>query len=246
MTTSAVVLRRTDYGESHRMVLMATEDAGTLSAIARHARRSTRRFGGALELFTVLEARLERRRQEAPWNLASARVLRYHEGFAGDVGRLAAGSYAIELYRMLVPRELADEEAFAWLLDFFARYESVLPGPEQMAVEELALLAALGHAPRFDRCVTCGREAPERSWAAFDHAAGGIVCRSCGGRGLRLGSRLRAFLIEASEPGRDREPTGEVEVPDVLALRRCLDLYVRAVADREPRSMQALRGAWGL
>jgi DNA repair protein RecO (recombination protein O) len=246
MTTSAIVLRRTDYGESHRMILMATEDAGTLSAIARHARRSTRRFGGALELFTVLEARLERRREEAPWNLERARVLRYHEGFAADVGRLAAGSYAIELYRMLVPHELAEEEAYRWLLDFFDRYEDALPGPVQMVVEELALLSVLGHIPRFDRCVTCGREAPGRSWASFDHAAGGIVCRSCGGRGLRLGSRLRSFMIEATAAAESREVPAGVDASDVATLRRCLDLYVRALADREPRSMVALRGAWGI
>ncbi len=225
---------------------MATADAGTLSAIARHARRSTRRFGGALELFTVMEARLECRKEEAPWNLVRARVLRYHEGFAGDVGRLAAGSYAIELYRMLVPHELAEEEAFAWLLDFFERYEHALPGPEQMVVEELALLTVLGHAPRFDRCVTCGRQAPARSWASFDHAAGGIVCRSCGGRGLRLSSRLRMYLIEANAAAQSRQIPGKVGASDVATLRRCLDLYVRAVADREPRSMVVLRSAWGL
>jgi len=228
------------------MILMATADAGTLSAIARHARRSTKRFGGALELFTVMEARLERRKEEAPWNLASARVLRYHEGFAGDVGRFAAGSYAIELHRMLVPHEIAEVEAYSWLLDFFGRYENALPGPEQMVVEELALLTVLGHAPRFDRCVTCGREAPERSWASFDHAAGGIVCRSCGGRGIRLGSRLRTFLIEANAAAESREVPGKIDASEVVILRRCLDLYVRAVADREPRSMTALRSAWGL
>lgn len=245
LTTEATVLRRTDYGESHRMVLLATREAGVLSAIARHARKSTKRFGGGLELFTVSEARLERKKQEGPWALARTRILRFHGGFAGDLGRLAAGSYAVELVRMLVPREVAEEEAFEWLVAFFEGYENRLPDPFEMAGRELALLSILGHAPRFDRCVSCGREAPERSWARFDHAAGGIVCNQCGGTGLRLGSKLRSFLIAAGSGADVRDVA-----PDVLAeartLRRCLDLYIRAVADREPRAMGSLREAWGV
>jgi DNA repair protein RecO (recombination protein O) len=249
LTTPAVVLRRTDYGESHRMVLLATREAGTLSVMARHARRSTKRFGGALELFTVFKAVIERKKEDGPWSLSSARVVRYHEGFASDVGRFAAGSYAVELYRMLVPQEVIEEETFSWLIGFFEKYESRLPDPARMAMEELTLLAILGHGPRFDRCVTCGREAPPRSWSSFDHAAGGIVCRQCGGTGLRLGSRLRTFLISASEGGAGERFTEELlegALAEAGTLRRCIDLYVRAVADREPRSMPALRNAWGL
>jgi DNA repair protein RecO (recombination protein O) len=249
LTTRALVLRRSDYGESHRMLLVATEEAGTVSAVARHARRSSRRFGGALEPFTLFEASLERKGQSSAWTLARARVLEYHEGFSSDVGRLAAGSYALELYRLLVPEEVVEAEAFAWLRSFLETYGPRLPDPAEMAVEELALLSVLGHAPRFDSCVTCGRDAPMRAWARFDHTAGGIVCRSCGGEGLRLSSRLRAFLIRAG--GEPDEVRGSAEARRVALeqrelLRRCLDLYVRAVADREPRSMAQLRRAWGM
>lgn len=243
LTTDAFVLRRTDYGESHRMVMLATREVGVLTAVARHARKSTRRFGGGLELFTLVGADLECRKQDGPWALARTRVLRYHEGFAGDVGRLAAGSYAVELVRLLVPREVAEEDAFEWLRRFLEAWENELPGPVEMALEELALLGILGHAPRFDLCVSCGREAPQRSWARFDHAAGGIVCTACGGEGIRLSSRLRAFLIAAG--GADGALRGEAEA-QAGTLRRCLDLYVRAVADREPRSMPTLRAAWGM
>jgi DNA repair protein RecO (recombination protein O) len=249
LETEALVLRRTDYGESHRMLLLATEAGGTLSAVARHARKSTRRFGGALELFTRMRARIERRKPEGAWALASAQVLAFHEGFVRDVGRLAAGSYAIELYRMLVPHEVAEPEAFDWLCRFLEQHESRLPDPVDMAGWEMALLSILGHTPRFDRCVTCGREAPARSWAHFDHASGGIVCSSCGGEGLRLGSRLRTFLIAvAGEPGLLEEDDTLLAVAREQArvVRRCMDLYIRAIADREPRSMPQLRRAWDL
>jgi len=61
-----------------------------------------------------------------------------------------------------------------------------------------------------------------------------------------LSSRLRTYLIEANAAAQSRQIPGNVSTSDVATLRRCLDLYVRAVADREPRSMVVLRSAWGL
>jgi DNA repair protein RecO len=232
------------------MVLLATRRAGTVSVAARHARRSVKRFAGGLEMFTLLAASLERKGREGPWQLAGTRVKIFHEGFCRDVGRLAAGSYAVELYRMLVAEEVVEAAVFDWLAGFFARWEHEMPSPLEMAREELALLALLGHAPRFDRCVTCGKEAPARAWARFDPPAGGIVCRRCGGEGPALGSRLRGLLMEATRWGPDRGEDGEglgaLAPAEAARVRQCMDGYIRALADREPRSLSELERCWGL
>ena len=46
--TDAIVIRLTDYGESDRIVTLLTERHGKVTAIAKGARRSRKRFGGAL------------------------------------------------------------------------------------------------------------------------------------------------------------------------------------------------------
>ncbi len=248
LETPAIVLRRSDYGESHRMVLLATEQAGILSVVARHARRSVKRFGGGLEFFTLVTATLERKKEDGPWNLARTRIVRFHDGFVGDMGRFAAGSYGIELFRMLVPEEVIEPEVFLWLAGYLERWESELPSPLDIVCEELGLLGLLGHAPRFDRCVSCGREAPPNAWARFDAPAGGIVCSTCGGEGPRLGSRVR-YLFVATARGDDwqkDELLVHVAQSETPTLRRCMDSYIRALADREPRSMKELRRAWGM
>ncbi|HVI73863.1 MAG TPA: DNA repair protein RecO, partial [Anaeromyxobacteraceae bacterium] len=52
---TGVVLRTVDYGESDRVVSLLTAERGKVSAFARKARVSRRRFGGALEPFTLLQ-----------------------------------------------------------------------------------------------------------------------------------------------------------------------------------------------
>src|SRR5512136_166407 len=51
-TTDAVVLRTYKLGESDRIVVFLTRDRGKKRGVARGARNSRRRFGGALEPLT--------------------------------------------------------------------------------------------------------------------------------------------------------------------------------------------------
>ncbi len=56
--TPAVVLRTVDYGEADRVVTLLCREGGKRSALARGARRSSKRFGAGLSLFGVGEATL--------------------------------------------------------------------------------------------------------------------------------------------------------------------------------------------
>src|SRR3972149_2416273 len=51
-TTDALILRTYKLGEADRIVVFLTRDRGKKRGVAKHARRSRRRFGGALEPLT--------------------------------------------------------------------------------------------------------------------------------------------------------------------------------------------------
>lgn len=57
-STQAVVLRSVDYGDSDKIVTLFTSGYGKISAIAKGAKRSMKRFGGTLELFSLRNRRL--------------------------------------------------------------------------------------------------------------------------------------------------------------------------------------------
>ena len=58
LATDAIVLHAFDYLESSRIFRLVTRDGGVRSVLAKGARRSSRRFGSALDLFAQGSAHL--------------------------------------------------------------------------------------------------------------------------------------------------------------------------------------------
>src|SRR6266550_2066713 len=64
-TTDALILRCYKLGESDRLVVFLTRDRGKKRGVAKNARQSRRRFGGALESMTCGRVEyLERERRD--------------------------------------------------------------------------------------------------------------------------------------------------------------------------------------
>jgi DNA repair protein RecO (recombination protein O) len=182
----AIVLGTVDYGETDRVVTLLTEERGKLSAFARGARVSRKRFGGALEPFTLLHAELKERRGSDLLFLETVSVERGFGAVRTELARIACASYACELARELI----RDSEQHADLFDLLARYLGRLDaGPAQptaLRAYELAALRAAGLMPMLDACARCGNAA--EPWSdgevlrlAFDPEAGGVLCRDCSG-----------------------------------------------------------------
>jgi len=92
----ALVLRNIPYGESDAVVHLLVRGRGRIPAFARGARTSRKRFAGALEPFTRVEALLK----EGPelWALREATVPEAHVRLrALELGALAASGLAPEL-----------------------------------------------------------------------------------------------------------------------------------------------------
>ena len=81
--TEAVLLRAVEFSESDRIVHLLTRDRGRLTAIAKGARRSKKRFGGNLDLFNHLRITVERRRRTGMARLEQAILIQPFPAAAG-------------------------------------------------------------------------------------------------------------------------------------------------------------------
>jgi DNA repair protein RecO (recombination protein O) len=182
LTTEALVLRAVDLGESDRVVHLLTPETGRIAAIAKGARRSTKRFPGTLDFFNQLQVQLEHRRGAAQLaRLEHARLIRAFHGLRESPGRFALGCYLLELLDRLAPEggrrgDLAALYRFA--LDALGAIDMLAPDARLRALLELRLLAAVGLRPELASCVRCGRalSAPR---AQFWIAEGGPICERC-------------------------------------------------------------------
>jgi len=175
----ALVLRSTDYGESDRVVAMLSEERGRLSAFARGARASQRRFGGALEPFTLVAAELRERPGAELWGLESVAVRRAFGAIRADLSRIACAGYACDLARALVRDHEPHPELFADLVALLGLLDEAPARPESLRAFELLALRDAGLSPRLDACARCGAPLPDPPEGVAWSPEGGLVCGPC-------------------------------------------------------------------
>jgi DNA repair protein RecO (recombination protein O) len=242
-SSAAIVLRTRDYSESDRIVTLLTRDAGKLGGIAKGAKQSRRRFERKLEVFSHVMLYFRRRphgelvfitRAEAgelaPFDLTD------------DIGKIALGSYLVELADALSREEADSTGAYRLLaaaLGALARHGN---SRSLRQAFELGLLSWAGYQLEFRRCQVCDRTPTEHATSfVFIPSHGGIVCQQCRGRvsdafiGLtapsvaalaNLGSIPIETATAAESAGRDAE----------AALAR----FMATVLDRKLRSLEFL------
>ncbi len=136
----AIVLRTVDYGERDRVVALLSRERGKLSAFARGARTSRRRFGGALEPFHLVSAEVGERPGAELWTLREVTVECAFAGIRADLARIACAGYAIELARELVRDAEPHEELFDLVAGYLARLDAGPARPWDLRGFELGAL----------------------------------------------------------------------------------------------------------
>jgi DNA repair protein RecO (recombination protein O) len=247
--SEALVLRAVDFGESDLVVHLLLPGSGRLAAIAKGARRSTRRFPGVLDLFNRLRVEIERSRRGALARIEHARLVDAHVGLRGDARRFALACFLLELLDRLAPEGAARRDAerlFAFAVGALAALEHARPDRRSHVLLELKALAALGLRPELRRCVRCGREVDGARAIPFHVPEGGPVCAACSRAGdagvpVHLGT-LRALEHGAGLPldRIDRLAIAPAALEEAL---RLLDRFQRFHVGVELRSRAFLERA---
>lgn len=225
----ALLVRGVPVGESDLVATFFTETDGKIGAIVRGARRSTKRFGGALEPMHELFVMLEDRGRELAV-LKEARVARARVGLTTDLDSMDAAGRALRWVRHLCPVRTAEPAAWARLrelLDGLDRGDGIVL--QHLAAFGLLLLADVGYALEWERCVRCGRPCPAGRAAMIDAAGGGLVCTSCGGARRTVAGEVRDFAVRAQRGEDVRVTRGQAT--EVLAV---VEDALAAHADFDP------------
>jgi DNA repair protein RecO (recombination protein O) len=195
----ALVLRSLAYGEADRIVTLLTRRHGKVSALARSARKSKRRFAGSLEGFALIDAEIAIGSGELA-QLRSARVTRAFPHLLADLERLNTGGALLRSSRELIPEHSADPGLFDELLGMLEALDrpDVPPAPLGICFEA-RLLALTGFAPLLSACGRCGKRPAAGRAGDFDPERGSLICQDCGGGALRIPGELRERLIAAMQ-----------------------------------------------
>lgn len=237
-----VVVGTFDTGESDRIVRTLSGRRGRISAIARRARASKKRFAGHFEVGNRLRLELRRGRGDLAV-IVDADLLSTPTAARADIDRLALLAYGCELCAALAPEE-HEAERLARLLEVWIELlegEGTPSTASRLALEAKALTFA-GLAPALVRCAACGD--PLEAPVVFDPEAGGALHGRCGGgrpaspRGLLWLEALRRTPLSAT-PDLDVPPDAPVD-------RWLLSDFARHHLGRDLRSRRLLEDLAGL
>lgn len=202
LATDAIVLHAFDYLESSRILRLVTRDGGVRSVLAKGVRRSSRRFGSAVDLFAQGAAQLHAKPGRDLDTLSAFDVVRARPMLAEDLGRFTGASAIAEL-TLRFGRDAADAGLFDAVADALDALAAADPDAALTATLASAwrIVAELGFAPTVDVCGDCHAPLEPDATVMFSHRAGGALCARCGrlapaGRKLPAAARtaLRGFL----------------------------------------------------
>lgn len=172
--SEAIVLRTYPLREADLLVTLFTRLEGKVHGVARSAKKSKRRFGGALEPMTHVRAFYDVRERQELARLDSCEVLdsplTREVGYARAVGL----AHLAELLDELLPDHEANDAIFRLTLSVL----QVMTGDEiwmPVTYFDLWLTRLVGFLPELTECVVCGKNL-NGSRAYFHALADGLMC----------------------------------------------------------------------
>lgn len=172
--SEAIVLRTYPLREADLLVTLFTRNEGKVKGIARSAKKSKKRFGGALEPMTYVRAFYDDRERRELARLDACEVLESPLAAEVTYERATALAHVAELLDELMPEREANDAVFRLTLSVL----SCLRGPAiwmPVTYFELWLTRLVGFLPDLSECMACGKSL--NGHRAFFHVlADGLMC----------------------------------------------------------------------
>lgn len=202
LEVSALLLRKTDFGEADLVLNVLTDTFGRIAIMASGARSSKRRFSGGIEPFHGLRLRVDAPVRGDLYRLRESRIESARFGLVSNLVALDVAGRALSWVRNTTVHSTPEPEIYlacVRLLDALDQQPPTLPtmGEARLSEFGLVLLVTLGWALELERCVRCGRPCPSTSPSTLDPRHGGLICRRCGGAKHLLGPALRQRMLAA-------------------------------------------------
>ena len=225
-STEALVLRKTNLGESDLIVRMMGPSGSLIEGVAKGARRPQGSLSGRVELFNRVEVHCAKGRSLDV--IKEARLIRAGQNLHVDPAHGAAAACIAEFASRTIQPDLEVRSYFD-LTDAAFSAADASDGrmlPLVVAAYVFKASAMMGMRPSFSRCVLCGAELPPDVKSHLSYIDGGFVCDGCAGTSetVAIGSNillwadmlLRSTFAEILEGTKDAE--GDVPTVELLQI----------------------------
>lgn len=249
-STNAVLLRKIEYSDHDYIISFLTRSNGKISVIAKNAKKSVKRFSGALDLFSVyhIQCTYPKKNKHGLTILSQADLENGFINIRYDVFKTAYASFWAELTHFW----LEEEKPLPKLYDLFifslaALNEGMISKEVISLLFQIRFMDLSGFSPNFEVCHHCGirMDDIQTPTVRFDFKEGRMVCQKCDkkrsiyGMTVSKGTLKQLFWINNSDIKRaDRIKFSRYAIKEGEAL---LESFIPFHIGREFKSLKFLR-----
>ncbi len=177
--TDAIVIKSTEHGESDLIVTLFCRDVGRLTAIAKGAKKSKKRFVNKLELFSFLHITYQ---QKANRSLAFFAEADLHTSFPNirlDLQLYSAASVIREFLLIGVRENAPDLHIFRLSLWALHSLDQHMAPMTVLVLFLIRFYDYIGYRPDLQTCFHCESPVSPQHSYSFDTTTGRLVCSGC-------------------------------------------------------------------
>lgn len=187
-STPAIVLRKVDFGDYDLVITFFTLQEGKITAIAKSAKKSTKRFAGILELFSALNVVYSTGRRKGLPVLQEATLKYPFSSIRTSMLKTAYASYWAQLINEWMESGQKQVEIYELFQYMLRKLDSCQTSEAALSILfQMKFITLSGLAPNLGQCSVCHIEVEKlkETRVQFDFAKGGILCDGCASKTSR-------------------------------------------------------------
>lgn len=169
-----IVIRTVDYGETHKIITLITNNSGKVGVLVRGAKKVRSKHASLAQPFTYGEFSFVR--TTGLGTLQHGEIIASNHTLRSDLDLSAHASYIAELTDRGIQEEEVTVYQFEQLKACFAALSDGKDFEVITQLYELKILAMTGYAPVVEECIQCGNHVGPYKMSFY---LGGIVCSRC-------------------------------------------------------------------
>jgi len=246
----AIVLKVLPHGESDKILTLYSAELGKISAIAKGAQRSKKRFVNKLEPFSLLQIFYRSPRNGALFFLSEAELIDAHIFLRSSYSHYVTATFIAELIQRFSSEHDPDPAAFSL---FHWALSSLNHGADPAKIAALFLLRLLaisGYEPQLSQCGSCQRPHSQCPSFTLYPNNGTLLCSQCqkircpgqtSSSPLNLSLQTVRFLHSAQRM--ELEQLHRLQFPQATSFQalRALSLYSRHLLQQDIHSWKQLQ-----
>ncbi|MFO8084834.1 MAG: DNA repair protein RecO [Desulfobacterales bacterium] len=180
-SSPAILIRRIDHRDYDLILTFLTLDQGKISAIAKYAKKSIKRFSGILELFYILDIVCIQGKARLPV-MKEASLRCPFLNIRCNIVKTAYAGYWAQLVDQWMEEGQKEPRMFGLFQKALKFLDQDTFSPEVASIFfQMKFLAISGIYPNFDQCNQCGLafDKIKGDKLIFDLGRGALMCKSC-------------------------------------------------------------------